>query len=170
MTVALALLRRYWLPVLLLIVVAYSIVAAYGRGYKASEAEWQGKWDSALASAAKEQQAITLQRVEAAEKNAQRAQDELDRVKRDSDVALEHADGLRDAAAARVARLSASLSTCSAAASKAAAENVRVFADVFRRADEAAGRMAAVADQALTRGETCQRQYEVIRSTTAQPR
>ena len=64
-----------------------------------------------------------------------------------------------------VAASEASGSSCTAAASKAAARAAAVLADVFTRADQRAGDLAAFADQARARGLTCEQAYDgLIRS------
>lgn len=50
--------------------------------------------------------------------------------------------------------------SCTAAASQAAPRAVLVLADLFKRADERAGNLAAEADQSRGRADTCERAYE----------
>ncbi|WSE85495.1 DUF2514 family protein [Pseudomonas donghuensis] len=68
---------------------------------------------------------------------------------------------LRDTAEDHVRRLEAQARNhpCTAATSQTAACVAMVFADVFERADERAGDLAAVADQSRGRGVVCEPAY-----------
>ena len=50
---------------------------------------------------------------------------------------------------------------------QAAGPDARVFADLFRRADEAAGRMAEVAGQRYAAGLDCQQRYDTLTENRA---
>ncbi|WP_254797576.1 DUF2514 family protein [Geopseudomonas aromaticivorans] len=61
--------------------------------------------------------------------------------------------------ASRLAASEASGSSCTAAASKAAARSSAVLADVLNLADQRAGDLVEVADQVRARGMTCGQAY-----------
>ena len=68
----------------------------------------------------------------------------------------QHADQLAN----QLAASQASVNSCTAAARSATAHSARVLADVLKLADDAAGKMAATADQAIGRGAICEHAYE----------
>jgi hypothetical protein len=89
----------------------------------------------------------------------------IDQATTDAVTARASAVGLRgaaDAIASRLAASEASGNSCTAAASKAAAHNAMVLADVLKRADQRAGDLAEAADQARARGVTCERAYDAL--------
>ncbi|MCY1465004.1 hypothetical protein D9M71_830960 [compost metagenome] len=67
-----------------------------------------------------------------------------------------------DKLAAQFAASEASGNSCTAAASKAAVRAAAVLADVLKRADQRAGDLAAIADQARARGVTCEQAYDGV--------
>ena len=98
-------------------------------------------------------------------KAIQDGQHTIDQATADAAAARASADSLRGAADNLAARLSASEASgnsCTAAASKAAASAAMVLADVLKRADERAGDLAEIADQARARGVTCEQAYDEI--------
>lgn len=138
-------------------------VWGFNHGSNKVEGEWSQKWDQAVSDEVEAQTRVTNQRLAAYEQNLQGTQNELDKVQSDLAASEQRSGSVRDAADAKVAGVSASLSACTTAASKAAAENARVLADVLKLADNAAGKMAAIADQAIVRGQSCERQYDSIK-------
>ncbi|MNC60099.1 hypothetical protein D3C75_1099550 [compost metagenome] len=68
--------------------------------------------------------------------------------------------GAADDLTRRLAASETSGNSCTAAASKAAARAAVVLADVLKRADQRAGDLAAIADQARVRGLTCEQAYD----------
>ncbi|WOE82690.1 DUF2514 family protein [Pseudomonas protegens] len=53
-----------------------------------------------------------------------------------------------------------SSNSCTSAASQAATRTALVLADLFKRADQRAGDLAADADQSRSRGVTCEQVYD----------
>lgn len=155
-------------------------VAAFGTtwlhghhiGRAGANATWQAKWSDHLADDAQatakaqaEQRAIEAMRQQSINKVTQDAQQAIDRAQADAADAAATAVSLRDAIDQTVSRLAdsqARISACTTDASKAAATHARVLADVLKRADQAAGHMAGVADQAIERGLSCERAYDEV--------
>ena len=87
----------------------------------------------------------------------------IDQATTDAAAARASADGVQlvaDNLARRLAASETSGNSCTAAASKAVAHAAAVLADVFKRADQRAGDLAAIADQARIRGLTCEQAYD----------
>lgn len=157
------------------LLVASSLFGTYHHGLSVKDAEWQVKWKARntrdaeakvrneVAERAKEQA-----RQLSINKAVQDGQRIIDQATADSAAARASADSVQLAADNLAHRLAASESSgnsCTAAASKAAARAAAVLADVFTRADQRAGDLAAFADQARARGLTCEQAYDgLIRS------
>lgn len=157
--------------VLLPIAVVLGVLfAAYRHGVTVTDDKWQSKWD---ARDTRDTEAKSLN--EAAERTREQAyqhsinkvvqdgQRIIDQATADAAAARTTADGVRLAAdnlARRLATSEASGHSCTSAASQAAARNAAVLADVLKRADQRAGDLAAIADQARARGVTCEQAYD----------
>lgn len=154
---------------ILFIVVVFAIGAV---GHRISDNKWQSRWD---AHALADSEATRI--VDAVERTKEQArQSAMNKVIQNGQKQIDSAiaDAAGHAAASRglydtVDRLTGALadseasnSACTTAASKAATKAARVLADVFKLADQAAGSMAATADQAMTRGALCERAYDSI--------
>lgn len=148
------------------------LYGAYRFGVSTEDARWQAIWNDHLAADAQataEHQA-QLRRFEQEKQQAinlvtQDAQSKIEEMARAADDARATAGSVRDQAdqlAAELERSEAGRTACATAASKAAAANARMLADVFKRADERAGILAAVADQAIERGSACERAYDSL--------
>jgi len=166
--------KPVWLRILPYIAAVAAVAAllfgAYRHGVSTTSATWQAQWnardtrdaqakaDNEVAERAKEQA-----RQLSMNKAIQDGQRKIDQATADAADARASADSLRGAAdnlAQRLAASEASGNSCAAAASKAATRAAMVLADVFKRADQRAGELAEVADQARARGMTCQQAYE----------
>ena len=156
--------------ILLLVALAASaLLGAYHHGLSVKDAEWQSQWnarDTRDAQAKAESEAAARTREQAYQQSINKAvqdgQRTIDQATADASAARASADGLRGAADALAARLAASQvggHSCTAAASQAATRAVMVLADVFKRADQRAGDLAADADQSRGRGVTCETAY-----------
>jgi len=154
-------------------VVLGALFGAYHHGVTATDDKWQSKWD---ARDTRDTEAKTLN--EAAERTREQAyQHSINKAVQDGQRIIDQATA--DAAAARATagsvqfaadnlarRLAASEASghsCTSAASQATARDAAVLADVLKRADQRAGDLAAVADQARTRGLTCEQSYTSIK-------
>ena len=126
---------------------------------------------AAQAKAANEASARALEQSyqRSIDKAVQDGQRTIDQLTADAITARASADSLRGAADKLAARLAASQAggnSCTTAASAAASRAVLVLADVFKRADQRAGDLAAEADQARARGLTCEQAYDgLVRSS-----
>jgi len=167
---------KYIAGVVGILVIAAGLVAfgAYFATVK-TNATWQKRWDDHLADDQKatdkfndSQRTIESTDAKAVAEGAEIGQAKIDVAVADADADRKSRDGLRNTVDAYVSKLAASqarLSTCVVSSSKAAAEGARVLADVLSRADERAGVLAGVADQAIERGLTCERSYDAIKSS-----
>ena len=160
--------------ILLLIALAVgALFGAYHHGLSVKDAEWQSAWsdrdarderaraDNEAAERTKEQA-----RQQSINKAIQDGQRTIDQAMADAATARASADGLRGAVDDLTHRLAASQSSdhsCTAAASQAATRAAMVLADLFKRADQRAGDLAADADQSRGRGVTCEQTYEGVR-------
>ncbi|WP_433766624.1 DUF2514 domain-containing protein [Pseudomonas putida] len=150
--------------------VAAALYGAYHHGLSVKDAEWQSAWndrDSRDAEAKAENEAAARVREQAYQQSINKAVQDGQRIinqaTADAVTARASADSLRGAAdslAAQLAASEASRNSCTAAASKAAARAAMVLADVLKRADQRAGELAEVADQARARGMTCEQAYD----------
>jgi hypothetical protein len=166
-----------WLRILpyiaVVLLVAGALFGAYHHGVTVTDSDWQTKWN---ARDTRDAEARVLN--EAAERTKEQAYQQsinkavqdgqriIDQATADAAAARASADGVQLAAdnlARRLAASEASGNSCTAAASKAAARAAAVLADVFKRADQRAGGLAAIADQARARGLTCEQSYDGLR-------
>lgn len=180
MNVAVEVLKRFGVPLLIVLVVAYACIAIYGkgvaRGTADANARWQKDWDEhlladerAAAQFQAEQRAEEQRRQHSINKVTQDAQQAIDQAVADAADAAARAGSLQRAADSLAARLADSqdrVSSCTLASSQAAAAHARVLADVFKRADARAGHLAGVADQAIERGLACERSYDALTKKT----
>lgn len=152
------------------LLVAGALFGVYHHGLSVKDAEWQAKWNArdaqdAKAKATNEAAERTKEQAyqHSIDKAVQDGQHLIDQATADAVSARASADGLRGAADNLAARLAASKSSghsCTAAASKAATRAAMVLADVLKRIDQRAGELAEVADQARSRGMTCEQAYD----------
>lgn len=164
--------KRAWPYLLGVALVIGALFGAYHHGVSVTDTAWQSKWDGHMADDAKataerqaQERATEQARQQAINEVTNHAQDQINRAAADAAIARSTADSLRDAAdrlASDLADSEASLSACATQASKTAAWRARLLADVFKRADERAGRLAAIADQARARGLACELAYDAL--------
>ncbi|OOW00974.1 hypothetical protein MF4836_01140 [Pseudomonas sp. MF4836] len=153
-----------------LALVAVAVWGAYKHGRSTMDEEWQNRWAArdagdkqawALAEVAEREKEQAFQRsITKAAEDGQRRNDEAFA----AGAAVRADRGVRDEAD-RTASSTASQArshSCTAAASEAASRAVLVLADVFKRADERAGDLAADADQSRSRGVTCEQAYDGV--------
>lgn len=161
---------RYWKTA---VVVAMLVVAGWAGhhiGYSSADDAWSAKWtkrNSADNDAKIAAQANAL--AEDSRRTKLLGEIQNDAQKRIANATRAAADSA--AAADRLHREARELASAidrgdSAAIdriSKTGRTPVSLYADLFRRADDRAGELAAIADRAIERGLTCQAQYESLR-------
>lgn len=171
-----AFVRKFWKPLVLIILVALSLWRfghwRYSAGQTAERLLWSDKWskrDKADAEARAQREASERaeeqRRQQAANEEEKRADEELAKVQADVDAAQRASDGLqrqlatfqRQLAGSETGRLSAL-----AAAGAAKAEAARVLTQLLGESDKAAGIYAAEADRAYIAGQTCERIYNKV--------
>jgi hypothetical protein len=166
-----------WLRVLpyiaALALVAGVLFGAYHHGVTVTDEKWQSEWNArdtqdaearALNEAAERTKEQAYQ--QSINKAVQDGQRIIDQATADAAAARASADGMRRAADELARGLAASEArghSYTAAASKAATRAAAVLADVLKRADQRAGELAEVADQARARGVTCEQSYDGLR-------
>ena len=165
-----------WLKILpyiaALLLVAGALFGAYHHGVTVTNDEWQAKWserdardEAAQATNEAAERAKEQARQQAINKVVQNGQALIDTAAAAVTAANRESDRLRSAAdglASRIAASQAGGNSCTAAASSAATRTVMVLADVLKRADQRAGDLATVADQARARGLTCEQAYDAL--------
>jgi hypothetical protein len=167
------------------VIVPWSILGLAGAAVVGSAGYWlgstvvQAKFDHERAEWAGERASAMRQSLQQAEKFLAKAQADADNLAKvqadgqarltaalaDRDAADRRAAGLRSTADAAVAALRRGTTQAPATAAECAAADAaaRVFADVFRRADERAGILAAAADAARIAGQACVSADEITR-------
>lgn len=160
-------------PYLLAVGLVFSaLFGAYWYGGSVEKTKWEVKeakrnTDDTAARLAAEAKAreLELSYNLANQKVAADGQQKIDGIKSLLDSANAQSASVQqraDQLANKLASSSRSLNTCTSAASKAAADTARVLADVFSMADSAAGVLAEAAEQARTRGLTCEKAYDSL--------
>ena len=149
-----------------------ALYGAYHHGVSTTNATWKAEWNDrdTRDAQAKEQneaaeRAKEQSRQQAINKVVQNGQALIDTAAAAVTAANRESDRLRSAAdgvASRIAASQAGGNSCTAAASAAATRAVMVLADVLKRADQRAGDLATVADQARARGLTCEQAYDAL--------
>lgn len=134
------------------------------------DAEWQSRWDKQVADLAEAKAKATEearneeQRRQAAihEVNTN-AQFKIDQAQADAAAARATANSLRDQAKRLAAAAGKACSNPGAAnAGTAASTTSMVLADLFGRADQTAGELAAAYDRARIAGLACERTYNAL--------
>ncbi|PVF30207.1 hypothetical protein A9312_20640 [Yersinia pestis] len=157
---------RYWKIVLVAGLVVAAIAAfshwRWQAGFNEAEGKWQQRWsqrdaDDATALAKRQTEARNEEQRRQNEINEIRnsAAQQLAVVLADASTARAAADRLHDSAEILARRLADRERTCHPAtpgAGQTAGSGAVLLAELFRRADERAGELAAAADEARTRG------------------
>lgn len=154
-----------------LLLVAAALFGAYHFGGSVADERWQARWNkrdsddnAARASAEIAARATEQARQNQLNKAVQDGQRKIDQATADAAAARSASDGLQlavDDLAGRLKRASSS-NSCTAATSAAATSAAMVFADVLKRADDRAGKLAEAADQSRARGVTCEAAYDAL--------
>lgn len=153
----------------LLVLVLASYWGIYQHGRSIESAEWQARWNARDAG---DKQAWAIDERAERDKEQDR-QNSINKAVQDGQRKIDSA--VADAVTARAAagslqrtvddlterlKRSTSSNSCTAAASQTATRTALVLAELFKRADDRAGQLAADADQIRSRGVTCEQAYE----------
>ncbi|MBB4863365.1 membrane protein involved in colicin uptake [Pseudomonas nitritireducens] len=160
-----------WKPLLAGLALFLAAAGGWHEGSERTDAAWQAKWDQH--EKADQQAAEAFEAREHAEEQRRQlsvnkviedADRKIDQVRANSSAAADQR--VRDAAAKyadRIAAAEAGRHSCTAAASKAAAQRARVLADMLGEVDRMAGVYAEAADESRVRGLACEAAYDGIR-------
>lgn len=161
-------LSTHWRLVLLAVVVLLALGGSFwaghtwtDRGWRAKEAERLAAESSQEANAQAAARIIEQGRNVAREEAVRYANEQAAKARAASAAAGAALDRLlkrADAEAARNAAASATAALGSASGDKTA----RMYSDLLRRTGEAARRYADIAENAITKGETCERIYDSV--------
>lgn len=165
-------LSAYWKPIVLAFVLLALTTGSYVKGLHAADAKWQLKWTErdkadALALAQREAAARTEEQRKQGEIDAisTDAQKKIDAAHSDAAVAASTADSLHkqaDKLAARLAERERACKSSIAGAGQATTSGSTVLAELFRRADDRATKLAAIADESRVRGLACESSYAAL--------
>ena len=163
---------RAWLAALLALAISSGL--GYWRGHVSGSSGVQARWDADTTrqQLADTQRALAAEQVNrekeqelrnAAESNARQTEAELANARHAGAAADAAGSRLRQQVASLVAVNKARQSDCASGASAPAqggTSALDLLAELHSRSDEAAGTIAAVADDARIRGQACERQYD----------
>lgn len=162
----------YWKQIALVFFLLAITTGSYVKGRHAADSEWQLKWTErdkadALALAQREAAARTEEQRKQGEIDAisTDAQKKIDAAHGDAAVAAFTADSLHkqaDKLAARLAERERACKSSTTGAGQTATSGSTVLAELFRRADERATKLAAIADQSRVRGLACESSYAAL--------
>ncbi|EFE97111.1 DUF2514 family protein [Serratia odorifera] len=165
-------LKRHWRGLLVTLILGSAFLSGSWFGARQANTTWALKWkqrdaDDATALAKRQARARAEEQRRQGEIDAieKRAEGQIAEAVADADRARAVADGLHGEAAKLAARLAASERARRAATASGSATGTtgsELLAELFRRADQRAGELAAIADQARIRGLTCEAAYNSI--------
>ncbi|HDT0657918.1 TPA: DUF2514 domain-containing protein [Enterobacter cloacae subsp. dissolvens] len=168
----LLLVKKYWKPLAMTLLVAFLLWRAYSAGHESADSGWNLKWlqrdladSTATLHREVSERAEERRRQLASEEEQKRADEELAKVQADADAARRAGDGLqqqlanlrRQLAGSETGRLSAIT-----AAGAAKAETTRVLAELLGESDKRAGIYAKEADERYAAGSSCERTYDKV--------
>jgi biopolymer transport protein ExbB/TolQ len=184
MTAVIALIKKFWKPLVLIALVASSLWAfshwRYTAGYNAADQAWQLKWsqrdavDTAATLKREGQERAEEQRRQlAADEERKHVEEELAKARSDAAAADRAGAGLRkqletlqrQLAGSETGRLSATV-----AASSARTEASILLAQLLSESDEMAGKYATEADKSYVSGQSCERTYDKVTNQKANPK
>lgn len=172
MSALLLLLKKYWKPLAISLLVVFSLWRTYNAGYDSADGAWKLQWaqrdlaDSTVALHRNVAERAEEQRRQAAVNEEQkRADEELAKVQADADAAEHARSGLQQQLATVQWQLAGSETgrlSALAAASQAKAEAGILLAQLLGEADDLAGKFAEEADERYVAGSTCERTYDKV--------
>lgn len=149
-------------------------------GYAEADAHWAARWNERdalearlLAKRQQEAREEEKRRQEAVDAISTQALEQIAQAKHDAAVARTAADSLHRKAKQYAVRLAARERTCRAGTpggSQTETASARVLAELFARADERAGKLAEIADEARARGQACEASWEALRNRNVEQR
>lgn len=155
------LLLRYWyLAVIAALLALLGVQQMRVSSAKQEFAEYRAQNEANIRAAAEAQRTEEQRRQAAVDEEAKNVQKQIEQLQNDLRDAATAADSLRGAAAAAVSR--ARKSACAPAGGKATRDDAGMLAIVLGMADEAAGRMAKIADESRIAGASCERSYDAL--------
>lgn len=149
--------------------------SGFDDGERAERMLWQAKWDRQTAELANARAALIVQ----AREEEQRRQAQIEKVREDAEHQIAkaktdaaNADAVASRMHAQAQRLVARASRCTqhsgaAHGGSSGGQSVMVLAELFRRADQRAGELAAAYDRARVAGIACEHAYDAL--SAAQP-
>ncbi|WP_342656832.1 DUF2514 family protein [Pantoea sp. RSPAM1] len=172
MTALLMLLRKYWKPLAITLLVAFLLWSVFNAGYESADSAWKQRWlqrDLADSTATLHREVAERteerRRQQAVDEEKKRADEELAKVQADADAAQRAGDGLQQQLSTlrrQFARSETGRISAVAAAGAAKTETTRVLAELLNEADGLAGKFAEEADRAYAAGISCERTYGKI--------
>ncbi|ELM3659789.1 DUF2514 family protein [Edwardsiella piscicida] len=170
----LILIKKYWAQGIAIVVIIIAAYFLYEAGYHKADTAWQLQWkqqqlknEKAIAQLEAKNREIEQGRQNAIAKIAAQTSQQLAGAQADAAAARSDADSLRKQVADYASRLRKSSASCNTGTSGAGAtgSDPRVLAELYSLADDAAQRMAEIAQQSRARGQGCERSYDEVRLT-----
>ncbi|TGC28024.1 DUF2514 domain-containing protein [Escherichia sp. E1130] len=175
MSALLAIAEKYWKPLVITLLVAFSLWRVFNAGYESADSAWKQQWlqrDLADSTATLHREVAERteerRRQQAADEERKRADEELAKVQADADAAQRAGDGLQQQLATLRRQLAGSETgriSAIAAAGAAKAETTRVLAELLGESDKRAGIYAKEADERYAAGSSCERTYDKVTGT-----
>lgn len=164
--------EKFFVRLMIVCFFGLALVFAYVKGKEHSDTEWQTKWDeqviqlaNAKAAALEAVRTEEQRRIKAIEEITNESKKQIEQARADAAAADAVAVSLHDKAQRLAKRASqCTTDTATSIRSKAATATNQLLADLFQRADEAAGTMAAAYDNARAAGLACERAYDALRT------
>lgn len=147
--------------------------SGFDDGEQAERMLWQTKWDRQTAELANARAALIVQ----AREEEQRRQAQIEKVREDAEHQIAkaktdaaNADAVASRMHAQAQRLAARASRCTqhtgaAQGGTSGGQSAMVLAELFRRADQRAGELAAAYDRARVAGIACELAYDALSAT-----
>lgn len=166
------LLKEYWKPLAIILLVAFLLWRAFSFGVGTSDNNWGQKWlqrdisdSTAILHREVAERAEEQRRQHAADEEQKRADEELAKVRTDAADAQRAGDSLQQQLAKLRIQLAGSETgriSAVAATGAAKAETSRMLAELLSEADRRTGIYAEEADRAYVAGSSCERTYDKV--------
>ncbi|MEA1064727.1 DUF2514 domain-containing protein [Erwinia sp. HR93] len=173
MTAFLVLLKKYWKPLAIFLLMAFLLWRSYSTGFNSADTAWKLRWaqrDLSDSTAALHrdisERAEEQRRQSVINEEQKRADDELAKAQANVDAARRAGYSLQQQLSdirARYGRSETGRLSALASASEAKAETARVLAELLSESGKRAGIYATEADRAFIAGQSCERIYDAVR-------